>query len=161
MKKLILGLVLAFMVTTAIACGANAKGKVPKAVKEAFSQKFPDVKQVEWGKESSDEWEAEFKMNGMEYSANYTRDGEWKETEHEIDKNNLPQAVQKTLKSKFSSYEMEEAEMSETSKGMVYEFMLGKDDHRMEVAMDANGNVTQKQSESKNDSEADEEIEND
>lgn len=55
MKKLILGLALAFMATTAIACGANAKGKVPKAVKQAFSQKFPEAKQVEWGKESSDE----------------------------------------------------------------------------------------------------------
>ena len=146
MKKIILGLGLVFMATTAFACSDMGKDKVPKVVKDAFSKKFPTAKKVHWDKESDKEWEAEFKMNKMEYSANFLADGTWKETEHEIDKNDIPQAVMNTLSNSFSGYGIEESEISETKDGTVYEFEIEKGEREMEVAIDSNGKIVKKES---------------
>ena len=161
MKKIILGLSLLFLATTAIACANVNKEKVPKAVKEAFAKKFPSAKKVHWDKESDKEWEAEFKMDKMEYSANFMEDGTWKETEHEIDKNNIPQTVMNTLNTSFAGYEIEESEISETNKGAVYEFEIEKDETEMEVAIDSNGKVVKKQSSDEEDEEGEEAEEDD
>ena len=82
----------------------------------------PQVKKVKWDKESDAEWEAEFKMDGMEYSANFLEDGTWKETEHEIEQKDIPDAVRATLDNELPGYEIEEAEISETVDGLTYEF---------------------------------------
>ena len=42
------------------------ESEVPKAIKESFSKRFPNTKGVEWSKESSTEFEAEFKNAGKE-----------------------------------------------------------------------------------------------
>jgi len=146
MKKIILGLGLVFMATTAFACSDMGKDKVPKVVKDAFSKKFPTAKKVHWDKESDKEWEAEFKMNKMEYSANFLADGTWKETEHEIDKNDIPQTVMNTLSNSFLGYDIEESEISETKDGTVYEFEIEKGEREMEVAIDSNGKIVKKES---------------
>ncbi len=163
MKKIILGLGLVFMATTAFACSDMGKDKVPKAVKDAFAKKFPMAKKVHWDKESDKEWEAEFKMNKMEYSANFMADGTWTETEHEIDKKDIPQAVKNRLNSSFAGYEVEESETSETKDGMVYEFEIEKGEKTMEVAISPSGKVVKKQSSSEEDEEGEEaeEMEND
>lgn len=161
MKKIILGLSLLFLATTAIACVNVNKEKVPKAVKEAFAKKFPSAKKVHWDKESDKEWEAEFKMDKMEYSANFMEDGTWKETEHEIDKNNIPQTVMNTLNTSFAGYEIEESEISETNNGAVYEFEIEKAETEMEVAIDSNGKVVKKQSSDEEDEEGEEAEEDD
>ena len=50
-------------------------------------------------------------MNGQEYSANFSSDEIWMETEHEINKKDIPAAVKQTLDSKFNGYDIEEAEI--------------------------------------------------
>src|SRR5680860_864403 len=117
----------------------------PKKVKDAFAKKFPTVKKVKWDKENETEWEAEFKMKGTEYSANFMEDGTWKETEHEIKKNAIPANLKTTLDTEFSGYKIGEAEISETSEGSVYEFELEKGEQAMEVAIDTNGKVVKKE----------------
>ncbi|GAL64575.1 PepSY-like domain-containing protein [Algibacter lectus] len=106
---------------------------------------------MKWEKENATEWEAEFKMNKIEYSANFFEDGTWKETEHEIDENDIPQNVKAALASSFPGYEMEEAEISETQNGTVYEFEIEKDETEMEVAIDANGKVVKQEVKQKDD----------
>lgn len=44
----------------------------------------------------------------------------------------------------FKGYSIEEAEISETQQGMVYEFEIKKDGSEMEVALDTNGKVVSK-----------------
>jgi len=117
----------------------------PKKVKDAFAKKFPMVKKVSWEKESETEWEAEFKMNKVDYSANFLEDGTWQETEHEIKKNAIPLNVKTTLEREFLGYKIEEAEISETSAGTVYEFELEKGEQMMEVAIDTNGKTLKKE----------------
>jgi uncharacterized membrane protein YkoI len=109
---------------------------------------------VKWDKENDQEWEAEFKMNGTEYSANFDMDGKWMETEHEIDKKELPAAVQQTLDTDFAGYKIEEAEISETDQAKVYEFELEKDEIEMEVVISPTGEVVKKMKKSEDDDES-------
>lgn len=108
-------------------------------------QKFPDAKSVKWDKENETDWEAEFKLNGEEYSANFSTDGVWKETEHEIEKTAIPANVKQTLDNEFSGYKIEESEISETAEGSVYEFELEKDKVKMEVTVSPDGKVVKKE----------------
>ncbi len=117
----------------------------PKMVKDAFSKKFPTVKKVKWELENKTEWEAEFKMEGTEYSANFLEDGTWQETEHEIKRKSIPSNVKTTLDTEFSEYKIEEAELTDTPEGSVYEFELEKGEEKMEVAIDTNGKVVNKE----------------
>jgi len=136
-------IVVAFAAITFTACAQ--KPNVPENVNKSFIQKFPDAKSVKWNKENETEWEAEFKLNGEEYSANYSTDGIWKETEHEIEKSDIPANVKQTLDTELAGYKIEEAEISETANGSVYEFELEKDKVKMEVAVSPDGKVVKKE----------------
>ena len=137
---------LAIMLFSASLFAGTVKKEVPKVVKDAFAKKFPNAKSVSWDQENASEWEAEFKMDGMEYSANFDNQGTWKETEHEVKKSDVPQNVMASLKKEFSGYKIKESEISESSKGMVYEFEVKKSGEAMEVAIDKNGRIVNKES---------------
>lgn len=145
MKKALIGIVLVFTAIVGIACATPDKDEVPQAVKDAFMKKFPTAKKVDWEKESEAEWEAEFKMGKMEYSANFLQNGTWKETEHEIEISDIPANVMASLKSNFPGYDLEESEISETATGMVYEFTIEIGEEELEVAIDTTGKVVKKE----------------
>lgn len=134
---------------TSLSCAQEA----PAKVQDAFKAKFSNAEHVKWEKENSNEWEAEFKMEGKEYSANFSNEGEWKETEHEMNKADLPEAVSNTLSSEFAGYEVEEAEMVETPKFKGYELELEKGKSTLEVVFDENGKVLKKKEEKEDDDE--------
>ena len=120
---------------------APAGQKAPKKVTDAFAKMFPTAKQVRWDMENAKEWEAEFKMNGEEYSANFLADGTWKETEHEIETSQLPQHLSMQIKKEYPDYKIDESEISETSKGTMYEVMLEKGEMRMEIVANKKGTI--------------------
>jgi hypothetical protein len=119
--------------------------EIPQKVKDAFSIKFPTVKKVKWDKESDTEWEAEFKIKGIEYSANFLEDGTWQETEREIKKSEIPESISNMMNSEFKGYKIEEAEISETITGSVYEFEIEKGEEELEVVFDFNGKLIKKE----------------
>ncbi|MCM4157938.1 PepSY-like domain-containing protein [Gramella sp. AN32] len=145
MKKAILGIALVLAAITTVAFTTENKDQVPQAVKDAFAKKFPTVQKVDWEKENDIEWEAEFKMNKVAYSANFLEDGIWQETEHEIKISDVPQNILSSLKTNFPGYEIEEAEMAETPEGKVYEFEMEKGKKEMEITIDSNGKVLNKE----------------
>ena len=142
MKNLVLVLSAAMMISFT-ACGQNAKD-IPVKVKTAFEQKFPGAQNVKWGKENSTEWEAEFKMNAKNFSANYTVDGKWMESEYEISANEIPVAVTTTLGKEFPGYKLLVSEVSETAKGKVYEFEIKTGNTKKEVAVNPDGTLVKK-----------------
>lgn len=153
MKKimvLILGMIIVFSQVH-----AQTSANVPEKVKTAFAEKFPGAKDVIWDKEDDAEWEAEFSLNDKEYSANFSVDGTWKETEYEISESELPAAVKERLKNDFADCDIEEIEISETADGKTYEFALEKDETDIEVAILPNGEVVK--NEMMNDEDGDEE----
>jgi len=125
------------------ACGQSEKN-VPANVTTAFAQKFPDASKVKWGKESDKEWEAEFKMNKKDYSANFDNSGAWTETEYKITTKEIPAAVKATLDKEFAGYKVAEPEVSETPEGKVFEFALSKGTEKIEAAIDVAGKVLTK-----------------
>lgn len=142
MKRLkFIGALLFTMVIGTCIYAFGSTESVPQKVKDAFILKFPEVSIVQWEKESYTEWEAEFEIKGVEYSANYMADGTWMETEHQIRKRDIPKNIRTVLKSKFPKYKIEEAEIAETSEGSVYEFQLEKGSENLEVAIDKKGAI--------------------
>ncbi|MFC0876204.1 PepSY-like domain-containing protein [Saccharicrinis sp. FJH2] len=136
------------------ACG-QPNVKVPEQVKAAFAKKFPNAKHVEWGKESETEWEAEFRINGMEYSANYDTSGKWLETESEISKKDLPESIKNTITKDFSGYKTDEAEISETRDGVFYEIKLERKGEALEIVFNKSGKVIKQKKIDENDEDND------
>lgn len=93
---------------------------VPKAVKDAFEKKFPSATSVKWGKENAKEYEANFKLNGVAMSANFTADGTWLETETEITVTDLPAAVSSAINNKYKGCSITGADKIENSKGEIF-----------------------------------------
>jgi len=154
MKKTILIGIIAVTVASP-SCAQKSTSSAPEAATKAFSAKFPNAKNVKWDKENENEWEAEFKIGGVEYSANYTSDGIWKETEHEIKKSEVPANVIATINTEYAGYKIEEMEISETIEGLVYEFEIEKGESEWEIAIDATGKVTKKEEKKEEEDEKD------
>jgi len=134
----------AVMLISFSACGQSEKN-VPSNVASAFSQKFQGASKVKWSKENDKEWEAEFKMDGKEFSANFDNSGAWTETEYEITAKEIPAAVKAALDKEFAGYKVAEPEVSETQEGKVFEFALNKGKERLEAAIDITGKVLTKE----------------
>ena len=128
---------------------APAQETVPEKIKTAFSQKFPEATDVKWDKESNTEWEAEFKMKGKEYSSNFTTDGQWVETEYEVETAAIPQVIKTDLEASFAGYTVKKAELSEKSTGQLYEIEIEKGTSSIEAVYDANGTLVKQSNEDK------------
>ena len=146
MKYLLLITVFSFGLLST-ACGQNEK-TAPQTVQTAFKAKFPTVSNPQWEMEGDGEWEAEFKMNGKEMSANFKTDGTWLETETELNKSNLPAAVKKAIASKFPGMEIEEATLVEMpGKASAYEVEMEKGETTIEALFSADGKVLKQKTE--------------
>jgi len=134
-----------------VAFAAYAKNDgVPKGVQATFAKKFPNAQKVKWEKENETEWEANFRLNEKKYSANFDNEGNWKETEYEIKESEIPALVKKKIDKEFAGYNIEEAEISETSNGKVYEFELKKGKTVIEASISPEGNIVQKEESGEN-----------
>ena len=144
MKKVLIAI--AILVTGFAQAQKLKESEVPKAVKDSFAKRFPNLKGVEWSKESDTEFEAEFKNAGKEQSANFDQAGKWLVTETEIKKADLPQAVQASIAKEFAGYKVEEAEKVETANdGIQYEVALEKGESNYEVLLSADGKMLKKE----------------
>jgi uncharacterized membrane protein YkoI len=137
---------LTLALSSLVACGQT---KVPEATRAAFASKFPGAKSVKWDEEKEDNakavYEAEFKMNGQEYSANFNDKGEWLETEMEVEKDDIPSPVRQMLDKDFSGYKTGEMARLETPEMKGYEIILKKGKEKIEVTIDPNGKLLKKE----------------
>ena len=145
MKKIIyLLLIAAIMSNSAIAQKISAD-KVPAVVTTAFKTKFPTATKATWEIENKSEFEANFKLNGVETSANFDNAGKWLETETELKVSNLPTAIQATLKSDFAGFKINEGSKIESVKnGSGYEAEIEKGEDTFDVLFAADGKVLSK-----------------
>lgn len=126
------------------ACGQSDKD-VPAIVKSAFTQKFSGATNVKWGRENDKEWEAEFKIGGKKYSANFDNAGTWVETEYQISVKEIPAAVKTTLDKESAGAKVKVSEVTETKDGKSFEFVVGKGENKTELVIDNAGNVISKE----------------
>jgi hypothetical protein len=115
---------------------------VPVAVSSAFAKKFPGAVQVKWGKESSNEYEAEFKWNGKTMSANFSKNGTWVETETEINVAECPAAVDAAIHNKYPGAVLLKAFRIEKASGSVlFEAELKTGNKKKEMVINENGSL--------------------
>ncbi len=125
----------------AISFTACNQSKVPATVKAAFGKKFPTVKKVDWDKEGKTQWEAEFELKEKEMSANFDLQGNWKETETDLEKDEVPAVVMNVLKAKFPGYKVKDAAFTETPKFSAYEIAIKKGESKKEITIDKTGKI--------------------
>src|SRR4051794_29792167 len=93
MKKIII----AFLTSAAFAAGVCAQqltpDKVPTSVRSGFHSKFPAIKKVEWKLKTDQNYEAEFKLKGVEVAVKFSPSGDWLEIETTIPRSELTPAV--------------------------------------------------------------------
>lgn len=94
---------------------------VPTGVKDSFSKKFPDAKNVKWSKENESEYEAEFSIKGIQLASNFDQSGAWLVTETEMKASELPKPVMNVIAKDFSKMKIFEIEKGETSTEVFYE----------------------------------------
>lgn len=113
---------------------------LPVAVKTAFSTKYPAATNIKWGKENAKEYEAEFKLNNSDVSANFLVTGEWVETEKVVSVADLPATITNAIKSKYPSALLNKAEKLEKPGGKVlYEVFIKLNGKTKEVELNADG----------------------
>jgi hypothetical protein len=123
----------------------SKKIEVPAVVNSAFESKYPKAEKVNWGIEEPGEFEAEFKLNGIESSALFDSKGQFLEYETEIKKSALPQAIKATIAKDFADCKIDEVEKSTDTKGVVmYEMEASRGKEKYEISFDANGTLLNK-----------------
>ncbi len=119
--------------------------KVPAAVLSAFKAKFPTATKTSWELENTNEYEAGFKLNGEEVSANFDNTGKWLETETEIKVSALPAAVQAALAKDYAGFKIEEASKIESAKdGNCFETEIEKGEETFDVLFTPDGKMLSK-----------------
>jgi len=104
----------------------ESKVIVPSIVKSAFEKQFAKAKNVEWGLEKADEFEAEFIIGKAELSAVFDSKGTLLETETPIVETELPQAVKDSLTKEFAGYDLYKTAKIDAKGVISYEMTVKK-----------------------------------
>ena len=118
--------------------------KPPQAVTDNFAKKFANASKVDWDQEEENEWEAEFKLDGLEMTASFDLAGNWLSTEAELTEIDVPEKVMNAVKEAYNGWDIELVESIETPDFKGFEFELEKDEAELEILVSANGKITVK-----------------
>ncbi len=153
MKKTMLFILTVLMSVTVMAQKTEKEEKnekqtdVPAVVKDTFARDFPGVKNVIWGEEDND-FEAKFKINGVDWSANYNNAGHRLETETTIKNDQLPKEALDYIGKNFANYTLvEAAKVTDDKNTIKYEIRLGINGEFTELIFDAGGKFLEKEEE--------------
>lgn len=116
--------------------------QVPAAVKKAFDRDFTSTT-VEWEAGIDGTYEAAFMMGWQRVVSNYSATGELLETEVEIKKTDLPNAVRTSVAEQYPDHSIEEAaRIIYHDQRVIYEAELkGKDDKRFDALFSSDGTL--------------------
>lgn len=94
-----------FMILTLIVTNSFAQiRKIPAEVTDAFQERYPNAKSVEWRDKLSG-FTASFQQDSTHYIAQFKNNGDWENTEEAIDESELPEAVTNGFdKSKYTEW---------------------------------------------------------
>ncbi|WP_179345014.1 PepSY-like domain-containing protein [Winogradskyella ursingii] len=123
-------------------CNTAVKGQAPDAVKKTFQAKYPGENDPDWHKDDNGFYEANFKIDGIKYRADFNADGTWVETETSIDKKDLPKAIRQAIKDNYGSEDITEIEkVDSAAKGLFYDVEFKQKGKNMDVEFRADGTV--------------------
>ncbi len=128
-----------FTIISLTACSQTKK--VPQNILNVFSHKFPDAKEIEWGKEDENTWEAEFELSDKDMSANFNIRGVWLETETELTKKDLPKVIKNVISTDYKGYKIKEMGFTETPNYKAFEVEVKKGAKVIELVIDGSGKI--------------------
>lgn len=136
--------IFAFLYTN-ITMGQKIKPEqVPSNIISALQIKFPNAKDIEWEMDNSD-FEVNFEIGKVEWSAKFDSSGKLLETEYEIKVPQLPQNVRQAIEGEYPNCKIEEAEKATLADNLVvYEVEVKKDKKIFEVQVSADGKILKK-----------------
>ncbi|MDO1500439.1 PepSY-like domain-containing protein [Winogradskyella maritima] len=137
-----LKLITFFIAILGLSCFSKSEAQIPNAVKEAFASKYPGEKGYDWEKDSHGNIEIQFKRNGEQYRADFTKDGRWIETEVSIKAKELPIAILKRIENDFGDREINEVELVEhATKGKFYDVEFKRKGKNLDVEFREDGTI--------------------
>lgn len=113
MKRMLLCIVTLVAFGAALAAAQLPADKVPSGVVQAYHVKFPGQRPVEWKLKNDGNYEAEFKLNGVDIAVKFSPAGQWLETETTIAIAELPKAVATAIARDFKGYKVIETQRLE------------------------------------------------
>jgi hypothetical protein len=80
--------------------------KIPAEVTDAFSEKYPNAKEVEW-KDKLTAFSAGFNNDDNHYLASFSNKGEWQSTEQDVEESELPEVIKDSYsKTKYADWKI-------------------------------------------------------
>lgn len=125
-----------------VSCTADS---VPDSVKNKFLEIEPSAYSIRWVNDG-DIYKVYYKLKDKDKVTSYFDfNGNWMETETEIEVEELSAAVIQVLQIKFSEYEIVDIEIVNTSDGQVlYEVDLSKESKTYDILFDTTGRILRK-----------------
>jgi hypothetical protein len=151
MNKFIIALMICPLSISAIAQKTGKEGKkekqpeVPASVEKAFAKDYPNVKNVTWDAEGKD-FEAEFKLNDVDCSANYDKTGHQTEFETAIKSTELPKTALDYINKNYSAYKLIEAtKITDDKNAVFYEAEVSLNGKSLDLVFDTKGKFLKKE----------------
>ena len=120
----------------------TTKSSVPEAVQISFQNKYPGENDPDWKQDDHGYWESHFKIDGEKYRADFNADGSWVETENDIKKENLSDAIKNVIEAEYSDYEITEVEhVMHATKGEFYDVEFKQKGKNMDVEFREDGTI--------------------
>ena len=146
MKKVMIVLLLALISGSAVTAQKITTDKVPVLIYRSFKTKFPASNQESWDKVSNAVYEVNFYNDRKRLIASFDTSGAWRETETEINFNQLPKIVSAAFNKQFGGFTIQETTEVETAdKGTMYEMIINKGSEGYEVQFSAKGDLLKKE----------------
>ena len=115
--------------------------KVPSVVHNTVNAKFPGAMDIDWAKNAND-FEAEFDLNGVEYSAFVEPNGKLLSYKYDIKFTEFPEAIVAVINSQYKDYKIDDAEKVEKNDSTYYQAELeGKKKTDLRLVFFADGKL--------------------
>ncbi|MCB0728349.1 MAG: PepSY-like domain-containing protein [Ignavibacteria bacterium] len=118
---------------------------IPSNVKQKVKTIYPDAQDIKWDVEGKGQYEAEFKIDGVQTALLFDSEASLIETETKIAVSELPSKVRDYISSEYAGKSITEAAKIIDSKGnLKYEAEITEGKKSKDILFDQNGNVIKK-----------------
>lgn len=121
---------------------------IPDEIRDDFKLRFNGANKVVWFKDGAAYYGVRFKMLDKKVEAVYqARDRRWTQTVEPVTYEEFPDAARYYVESYFPEHQKKASKKVATrSYGILYEIVVGKDLHAVELAFDMNGKLIREDS---------------
>lgn len=118
--------------------------EVPRNVQIKFLELEPSAHRINWTIDDGI-YQVDCLIKSKKTTSYFDKNGNWLETESEIDSEELPEAILKTLKTKMGEYSIIDIELVKTKENQVlYEVDLKKENKIYDILFDETGKILRK-----------------